>query len=145
MEFLVHSRSKMIKEYLEIITPKMLKELGLTSSRKCVVIALEKDCPDLGLTVDFSTIDGYVVVIRSNQSVKDIGVTLAHELVHVKQMAKGILKPAGRGSHTWKGKKYVKSTPYYSRPWELDAFAKQEIVFRKAVCEPHELKKAKKT
>jgi hypothetical protein len=142
MEFLVNSRSKVIKEYLELITPRMLKELGLVSSRKCVVITLEKDCPDLGLTVNFDTIDGYVIVIRSNQSVKDIGVTLAHELVHVKQMAKGILKAVGRGSHTWKGKKYRASTPYYSRPWELDAFAKQEIVFRRAVCDAAELKKA---
>ncbi len=144
MEYLIHTRNKMFKQYLEIITPKMLADLGLTSSRKCVVITLEKDCPDLGLTVSFDAIDGYVVVIRSNQSVKEIGVTLAHELVHVKQMAKGLLKSVGRGSHTWKGKKYRKSTPYYARPWELDAFAKQEIVFRRAVCEPHELRKVKK-
>lgn len=142
MEFLVNCRSKVIKEYLELITPRMIKHLGLDSSRKCVVITTEKDCTDLGLTVNFDSIDGYVVVIRSNQSVKDLGVTLAHEMVHVKQMAKGILKPVGRGSHTWKGKKYVKSTPYYSRPWELDAFAKQEILFRRAVSDDKDFKKA---
>jgi hypothetical protein len=144
MEYLIHSRSKMIKRYLELITPKMLTDLGLDRSNKCVVITVEKDVDELGLTVNFDLINGYVIAIRSTQSAKEIGMTLAHELVHVRQMATGLLKSLPRGSRSWAGKKYTASTPYYSRPWEIDAFSRQELLFRRAVCDEKELKRTLK-
>jgi hypothetical protein len=58
--------------------------------------------------------------------------TLAHELVHVKQMAKGILKSTKNGSQIWAGKKYSKRTKYLDRPWEIEAFSKQELILRRA-------------
>lgn len=142
MEYLIQARSKRMKKYIEIILPKMLKDLKLDKSRKCLVITLEPDCSDLGCTVNFDAIQGYIVVLRSTQHISQIGLTLAHELVHVKQMARGILKTAPQGTHFWAGKKYKKSTPYYSRPWEIDAFSRQELVYRRAVCDEKELKKA---
>jgi hypothetical protein len=133
MEYLIHARSSLKKKYLEHILPKMLKDLKLEKSRKCLVVTLEKDCEDLGCTVNFDAIHGYIVVLRSTQSIASLGVTLAHELVHVKQMAIGKLKTTTQGAHFWAGVRYKKSTPYYSRPWELDAFSKQEMVFRRAI------------
>lgn len=133
MEYIVQSRSKKMKQYLEIILPLMLAQLGLTNARKALVVTLESDCKDLGLTVAMDSLDSSVIVIRSTQSIKQIGLTLAHELVHVRQMSKGILKTIEYGVHVWAGKRYPKSTPYLSRPWELDAFARQEIIFRRAV------------
>lgn len=33
----------------------------------------------------------------------------------------------------WKGKFYPTAHPYLDQPWEIQAFAKQEIVFRRAI------------
>jgi hypothetical protein len=62
----------------------------------------------------------------------DLGVTLAHELTHVAQFAKGQLKPTAKG-RLWKGKFYKANHPYLDQPWEIQAFSKQEIVFRRAI------------
>lgn len=135
MEFLVNVKSPKIKKYFELILPRMLTELGLDKSQQVVIVTVEKDSVDLGLTVAMPAVSGFVVIIKAGQSVAELGRSLAHELVHVRQMAKGTLKAASRGAHTWAGKRYPASTPYYSRPWEIDAFSRQEIVFRRAVCE----------
>lgn len=133
MEYLVQARNKKIKAYFEHILPNMIAQLGLTNCRKALLVTVEADCEHSGLTVPMPGIDSFVVVVNAGQSLKELGLTLAHELVHVRQMAKGILKTV-RGGHTWAGKKYPLKTKYYDRPWELDAFARQEIIFRRAVC-----------
>ena len=135
MEFLVNIKSPKLKKYFELILPRMITELGLDKSQKVVVVTVEGDCPDLGLTVAMPAVGGFVIIIKAGQSIVELGRSLAHELVHVRQMAKGTLKAASRGAHTWAGKRYPASTPYYSRPWEVDAFSRQEIIFRRAVCE----------
>jgi hypothetical protein len=53
-------------------------------------------------------------------------------MVHVRQMAKGKFKSLPNGN-TWNGKLYTKKTKYLDQPWEQDAFAKQELVFRRAI------------
>jgi hypothetical protein len=112
----------------------MIDQLGLTNTRKSLVIRLEKDCEQMGYTVPVDILDSYVVVIKPSMSIKSIGITLAHEMVHVRQMAKGILK-IKNGVNYWCGKRYTKRTKYLDQPWEQDAFARQELVFRKAITE----------
>jgi hypothetical protein len=53
-------------------------------------------------------------------------------MVHVKQMAKGILKSTKNGAQIWAGKKYSKRIKYLDRPWEIEAFSKQELILRRA-------------
>jgi hypothetical protein len=53
-------------------------------------------------------------------------------MVHVRQMALGILRVVD-GKNYWKGKRYTKRTKYLDQPWEQDAFARQEIIFRKSI------------
>jgi hypothetical protein len=132
MEFKVNASSAKKRRFIEAILPSMIEQLGLTNSRKAVVVQLESDCEGMGMTVPMDIIDSYVVVIQPKMSIKDIGLTLAHEMVHVRQMAKGILKTVN-GTHYWAGKRYTKRTKYLDQPWEQDAFARQEIVFRKAI------------
>jgi hypothetical protein len=74
-----------------------------------------------------------MVVIKPNRRLKEIGLTLAHEMVHVKQMAKGTLKSTKNGVSIWAGKKYSKKTAYLSMPWEIEAFSKQELILRRAI------------
>jgi hypothetical protein len=76
-------------------------------------------------------LDTYVIAL-SPAKWQDLGVTLAHEMVHVRQLAKGMLRVEG-GNKWWMGKKYSKRTKYLDMPWELDAFSRQEILFRRAL------------
>jgi uncharacterized protein YjaZ len=134
MDYLVEAHSKQKKQFIEAILPSMIDQLGLTNTRKSLVIRLEKDCEQMGYTVPVDILDSYVVVIKPSMSIKSIGITLAHEMVHVRQMAKGILK-IKNGVNYWCGKRYTKRTKYLDQPWEQDAFARQELVFRKAITE----------
>jgi hypothetical protein len=132
MEFIVEGRSVKKTKFIEAIMPSIIRQLGLTTSRKSLVIRLENDCDGMGFTMPFDPLDSYIVVIKPTMSIKDIGLTLAHEMVHVRQMAKGFLKTVN-GAKYWCGKRYTKRTKYLDQPWEQDAFARQEIIFRKAI------------
>jgi hypothetical protein len=133
MEFKVEG-SRRNKKFIEAILPSMFKQLKLENSTKAVVIRVADECGDnKGITVDLSEATGcYMVVIKPDRNLKEIGLTLAHELVHVKQLAKGTLKNRKSGSYIWAGKHYSKKTAYLSMPWEIEAFSKQELILRRA-------------
>jgi hypothetical protein len=73
--------------------------------------------------------------------------TLAHEMVHAKQFAKGQYRNSrmkyGKGvNHFWLGQK-VKSD-YWSCPWEVEAWAKQDVLVRLLLNEIEKGNKRKK-
>jgi len=131
MEFYVEAGPK-TKRFIERILPSMLEQLGLTNCKKLLMIKMDHELRDMGTTVPMAGIDTYLVVIKPSRNLHVLGSTLAHELVHVRQLAKGVLKitPQGR---MWQGRFYSKKTPYLQQPWEIQAFAQQEIVFRRAI------------
>ena len=133
MEYLIETKSKRTKALFEIIVPRMLKELKLTRSRKTLLIKVCRDGIDghEGSTVALDPIDSYVVLIKP-KNLKEMGITLAHEMVHVKQLAKGTLKSIN-GVNYWNGKRYRKNHKYLNQPWEIEAFSKQELLFRKTL------------
>lgn len=133
MEFIVEARSRQKKLFVEHILPKMIKQLGLTRSRKVLVVRIADECDEGmdGMTVPLLEVDGIVVVIRP-KPLEQMGVTLAHEMVHVKQLAKGILKTDG-GVNYWMGRRYRRNTKYLNMPWEIEAFSKQELIFRRSI------------
>ena len=135
MEFIVEARSPKVRKFFEAIIPSMLKQLNLTNSRKFLIVKTDK-IDSQGVTIPMDDIDTYLVVVNSTKRITDMGITLAHEMVHVRQMAKGILKTTPNGT-VWNGKKYSKKTKYLDQPWEQDAFAKQELVFRRAINDWH--------
>jgi hypothetical protein len=120
------------KKYIEALLPSMLAQLGLTNSKKYLFIKVDKDIEHAGSTIPLLGIDSILVAIKPTRNKVSLGITLAHELVHVAQFAKGILQPAPRGTK-WAGKLYSRKTPYLDQPWEVQAFAKQEIIFRRAI------------
>jgi len=134
MEYVVKTRSKRTRHFIEHIMPSMIKQLGLTNSRKVVLIEVTKKFTgegNEGSTMPLPGLDCYIVTIKPGRW-QDMGVTLAHEMVHVRQLAKGILRAEG-GVKFWKGKRYSKRTKYLNMPWELDALSKQDIIFRRAI------------
>jgi hypothetical protein len=73
-----------------------------------------------------------VVCFDSKLSINQLMLTVAHEMVHVKQIAKGLLNYQVVGDTEqvkWRGKD-ANDLPYLQRPWELQAFAQQEILVR---------------
>ena len=133
MEFKVEAASHLRRKFLTAIMPSMIEQLGLTNSRKCVLVRVADECPGMGMTVPLDGLDAYVVILSPKSRLATLGTTLAHEMVHVRQMAKGILKSTTRGAHIWSGKRYSKNTEYLEQPWEVQAFQQQELIFRKAI------------
>lgn len=131
MEFHVEGGPK-TRRFIEAVLPSMLTQLGLDSSRKLLMVKLDRDLIDHGTTIPMAGIDTILVVLKPRRNLIELGVTLAHELVHVRQLAKGILQMTPRGKK-WRGKFYSRRTPYLDQPWEQEAFARQEIIFRRAI------------
>jgi len=133
MEYKVEG-SRRNKKFVEAILPSMISQLKLENCTKAVVIRIKDECDgNQGITVDLSQLTGcYMVVIKPTRKLKDIGLTLAHEMVHVKQLAKGILKNKQNGVNIWAGKRYTNKIAYLDMPWEIEAFSKQELILRRA-------------
>ena len=120
------------KKFVEALLPSMLEQLKLTKSKKLLHIVIDKELEELGTTVPLKGLDTYLVVLRPMKDMAVLGATLAHELTHVAQFAKGTLQLTPKGKR-WKGKYYGRKTPYLDQPWEIQAFAKQEIIMRRAI------------
>ena len=126
--------SKRNKKFISALLPSMIRQLKLESSKRVLLIRVADECGEnQGATVDLGINLGIVVVIKPRRNLKDVGLTLAHEMVHVKQLAKGTLKTRKTGSYIWAGKRYSKKTEYLSMPWEIEAFSKQELILRRAL------------
>ena len=131
MEFHVDGSPK-AKRFVESLLPSMIEQLKLTKSRKLLHVIIDPELEDLGTTVPLKGLDTYLVVLRPVKDIATLGATLAHELTHVAQFAKGTLQITPRGKR-WKGKYYGRRVPYLDQPWEIQAFAKQEIIMRRAI------------
>lgn len=133
MEHIIVTRSERTRKFLDHLFKQMVKELKLQRSRKTVMIKVTREDLEgqVGGTIPLDPIDSYVVLVKPD-SLKEMGLTLAHEMIHVKQLAKGHLKQVN-GVNYWRGKRYRKNHNYLSMPWEVEAFSKQELLFRKAL------------
>ena len=131
MEYHIEAGAK-TRRYIEAVLPSMLAQLGLTRSRKLLMIKVDQDLAEQGTTIPLTGLDTFLVVLKPTKNWVNLGVTLAHELTHVAQFAKGTLQVVQKGK-LWKGRLYKNNHPYLDQPWEIQAFAKQEIVFRRAI------------
>lgn len=140
MEYLVEATNPKVSQFLDSLMPSMVEQLGLTRSRRAVLIKVTDEIEEgmQGATLNIDVADCYLVLIKkpkrvTKDSLLEMGTTLAHEMVHVRQLAKGQMKFLPNQARVWMGKRYTKKTHYLDQPWELDAFARQEILFRKAI------------
>jgi hypothetical protein len=68
----------------------------------------------------------FSIIINSSLGKKRQLMTLAHEMVHVKQQAKGELKNLlCKNIDRWHGKYIDRDIEYYERPWEIEAFGRE--------------------
>ena len=128
------------REFLSSLMPSMIGQLGLTRSRRALLVKITPDVPEgmEGATMYIDVADCYLVLIKqprrlSKSALINMATTLAHEMVHVRQLAKGQLKYLPREAKLWMGRRYPSKTRYLDQPWEQDAFARQEMIVRRAI------------
>jgi hypothetical protein len=73
----------------------------------------------------------FVILIHKKLNKKQTLITLAHEMVHVKQYATGELKDYLRTeSVRWQNKVFsLDKVKYWSSPWEKEAYKKDETLY----------------
>ena len=76
----------------------------------------------------------FEIVLHSRLSKWDYLVTLAHEMVHVKQQVTGQWTHK-RGVNRWHKEIVPKETKYWDEPWEIDARAWEKYIANRAVFE----------
>jgi len=68
----------------------------------------------------------FLISLRKDLPKRKQLITIAHEMVHVKQYAKGELKYLFKGGHDkWQGKIIPRKTHYFDKPWEIEAFGRE--------------------
>lgn len=74
----------------------------------------------------------FIMRVDSSQSLQEMLETVAHEMVHVKQYARGELKDLSYSCRVckWKGKTLEwEKIHYYDHPWEIEAHGRERGIF----------------
>lgn len=76
----------------------------------------------------------FLVSLNKTLSEEELMLTLAHEMVHVKQSARGERQERHKGGYkvTWKGVDHTK-TPYSKQPWEREAYRLEKKLLKEYV------------
>jgi hypothetical protein len=120
--------------YTMIATKSFAKQLGISRLKTNIVVRIHLGLSRLtsiivvriheGLTVDRGQSEGLCEALDNRSFIIDVALfgnwlsTLAHEMVHVKQFAKGELDSA---LTQWKSNKYCENIDYWDQPWEKEA------------------------
>lgn len=75
----------------------------------------------------------FIIIANKNLNKKTMLISLAHEMVHVKQYAKGELKDYLRSNNVkWKNRVFCLDTvEYWFSPWEKEAYKNDKILYEK--------------
>lgn len=132
MELQVHIRKGKRQCLVRNMVMFYMHHLKIQNSRFSLTVVsqinLQKDTGGWGRTTHTDT--DIVMCIDARLNMQTLMTTLAHEMVHVKQIATGLLKLdmiRNKPVTIWKGKVH-KEVDYLDQPWEILAFSKQEIM-----------------
>jgi hypothetical protein len=68
----------------------------------------------------------FEIELEKNVSLRRVLETLCHEMVHVKQYARGELyESCVQGKHRWQGTWLNKDPDYWDQPWEIEAHGRE--------------------
>lgn len=135
MEYEFLTRNSARQEFAEAAIRFHIKELKLQKSKwqLCVAVNASTENPDATGCVSEIAPGLLVLFLNNKLDYEKLSVTIAHELVHVKQYATGRFRYGYRRGKVvpfWCGKPcYIKS--YYDQPWELAAFKQERLLANK--------------
>jgi len=131
MEIKVRTHSKRLPEFIKQTAYFYAKELGIANSKYNITIITDQSLKadgNNGLCAKTGERQ-ITIALYSRLSITRLLYTLAHEMVHAKQIARGQYKnESKRGTtyHYWMGKRVV--AEYIKRPWEREAFSRESIL-----------------
>lgn len=133
MDIQVVGRKSATKSIIEQSVKFFAKELNLDNSKYTLLVMTERGmskndgCRGVVSKLGPKCLS---MIIDSDLDMERLIITLAHEMVHVKQYARGQVKSSkSRKTHYWMGKKIRKD--YYNQPWEVEAFSKERNLANK--------------
>ena len=126
--------SKSQKKYAESIVNFCAKKLMPKMRSGLEINIFLKDFgkdDNLGYAVPADDADGFRprsfdIEINKKYKLRTVLCTICHEMVHVKQFARGELYESTRlGKHRWQGEWIDKDPDYWDRPWEIEAHGRE--------------------
>ena len=134
MEIKIVSRSKARKITIDLATRFLRKELKLEKSTYVLQIhtmsGLRKHEGYNGVVAQTGERE-ITMMVDSRLGEGDLIQCVAHEMVHVKQIAKGQLTIDKFSRQLWLGQRV--NVVYHERPWEQEAFARERLLASRAL------------
>ena len=125
-EITVSGGTKKQRQLVSSIADYCIVKLGMKRlSTLNIDINLKKNLDACGYAVSFSKRE-FELEIQKTQSLRRLLETVAHEMVHVKQYARGELTDT---HGAWKGQPVDPETEYWDLPWEIEAHGREVGLF----------------
>lgn len=126
--------SKTQKKYAQSIVEYCASSLMPRMTTLDISLHLCKPDGALGYCLETDDNRTFEIEIDKTQSLRDVLITICHEMVHVKQYARGELYESTlKGMHRWKGSWMKKDPDYWDQPWEIEAMGRELGLFVKWV------------
>lgn len=129
--YIVKKAARFYGEYL--MGKKLSKNVDLTIEFKL----FDKGCNEYAYCDwrdDNHRARSFLITLDSNLTKRETFLALAHEMVHVKQYAKGEMKDIFRPARMtkWHGEKYDSDNmDYWEQPWEIEAYGREKGLYFK--------------
>jgi hypothetical protein len=132
MDIQLNIKNSGTKEFIGMVVKFFEQELKLKNSSWTLDVRTKRGMRLEGTRgcVTYLAPKYLVMLVDSGLDMERLVLTLAHEMVHVKQYARGQIKhKLGGKTYYWMGKPIRKQ--YYEQPWEVEAFSKERVLANK--------------
>lgn len=119
---------------LETMAGFLAGKFGIIEADVELTLMYSKDqIKETGANGLVGTPEGRIVVCLDSRLEFTVALmTMAHEMVHVRQLVTGVLRYEMQGDTEiilWHGVRYPSGFPYLRRPWELEAMREEKILY----------------
>ena len=129
-------QKKLVHELIDFASKELMPRLY---GKLFIYVYIDKKLFDReGLTGAASYMNDYIrprdfnIEIDANLDEEEFTLTILHEMVHVKQLAKEEMKDRAGGITYWRKTKYITNKiEYKDRPWEMEADLMEKILYEK--------------
>lgn len=125
------SKRQLASDVIEFCIEKLMPRMKTLYISVDLVDELQDDAVGYIDCIDSRQFD---IEILNNVSIEEFITSICHEMVHVKQYARGETKDVNSFTKSWKGEEYIAAfstvAEYMNFPWEKEAYGLQEELFQ---------------